>query len=100
MEPTSIASKAFRLDSDLAPHTADVLAAEARGALREGGNTFRFAIEEGFLPTINWLERFRAVLEPIVREKHPVEISCSPAQVESLRRAGVHLIADIAVSAR
>jgi hypothetical protein len=93
-----ISSKTFRVDSDLAPHTAEVLSAEARGALRAGNTAFRFAVDPSFLPTIGWLDRFRTILEPIVHEKKPVEIVYSPSHIESMRRAGIHLIADMVVS--
>jgi len=94
-----ISSKTFRVDSDLAPHTAEVLAAEAQAAIRGGHMAFRFVVAPGFLPSIGWLDRLRTLLEPLVREKHPVEITCSRMQRQSMRQAGMNLMADIEVSA-
>jgi hypothetical protein len=91
--------KVMQIDSDFSAHRSEVLAAETQAAIRGGQAGFRFVVASGFFPTIGWLERLVAVIAPLVREKQTVEITCSPAQVESLHRAGIHLIADLTVSA-
>jgi hypothetical protein len=90
-------SKLFSIDSDFSAHRSEVLAAEAQAAILGGQASFQFVVASGFFPTIGWLDRFVAVIAPLVREKHPVEILCSAAQGSSLRRAGIHLIADMVV---
>jgi hypothetical protein len=99
MENNATGTKIILIDSDFSPHRSEVLAAEAQAAIRGGHTAFRFVLAPGFLPSIGWLDRLVAVIAPLVREKQPVEITCSPAQVESLHRAGIHLIADLTVSA-
>jgi hypothetical protein len=92
-------SKLFSIDSDFSAHRSEVLAADTQAAIRGGEADFRFVVTPGFLPTIGWLDRLVVVIAPLAREKHPVEIACSAAQGISLRRAGIHLIADMVVSA-
>jgi hypothetical protein len=92
-------TKFFSIDSDFSAHRAEVLATETQAAIRGGQAGFRFVVASGFFPTIGCLDRLVAVIAPLVREKQPVEIVCSAGQAHSLRRAGIHLIADMVVSA-
>jgi hypothetical protein len=98
-ENTLTEKKVMQIDSDFSPHRSEVLAAEAQAAIRGGHTAFRFVVAPGFLPSIGWLDRLRILLEPLVREKHPVEITCSHMQRQSMRQAGLNLVADIEVSA-
>jgi hypothetical protein len=98
-ENTLTEKKVMQIDSDFQAHRAEVLAAEAQAAIRGGHTAFRFVVAPGFLPSIGWLDRLRMLLEPLVREKHPVEITCSRMQRQSMRQAGMNLVADIEVSA-
>ena len=83
------------IDSKLAPHDAEVLAADLKAALREETAGFRFVLQSGFLPTIGWFNRLLGVLKPVIGDKNHVEIACSGQQSSALHQAGFHLIADI-----
>ena len=83
------------IDSKLAPHDAEVLAADLKAALREETAGFRFVLQSGFLPTIGWFNRMLGVLKAVIGDKHHVEVACSAEQTISLNQFGFHLIADI-----
>ena len=92
---SEVLTKDIFLNGELTARDAEVVAAEVLAGQREGAQGFRFRLEDGFLPTLGWLERLGGVLKPIVEKKIPVGLSCQKNQVKSLRSAGLHLIADI-----
>lgn len=92
---SEVLTKDIFLNRELTARDAEVVSAEVLAGQREDAREFRFRLEKGFLPTLGWLERLRGVLKPVVEKKLPIEISCQMNQVNSLRSAGLHLIADI-----
>lgn len=90
-----VLTKEIFLNRELTARDAEVVSAEVLAGQREGAAGFRFILEKGFLPTLGWLERLGGVLRPVVEKKLPIEFFCQKNQVNSLRSAGLHLIADI-----
>jgi len=83
------------MPSSLTAREAEALSDQVALCLAEGGSHFRFSFENGFLPTIAWIERFCGLLSLIVKEKKTVAMLADREQRKSLRRCGFHLIADI-----
>ncbi len=92
---SEVLTKDIFLNRELTARDAEVVSAEVLAGQREGAPGFRFRLEKEFLPTLGWLERLGGVLKPVVEKKLPIEILCQRNQVNSLRSAGLHLIADI-----
>ena len=88
-------NKDFLLLQTLTPRDCEVIVAEIHASLQGGADRFRFRLAPDFLPSIDWLERARLVLNTIVEKKFAVEILCYPSQKKSLLTAGFHLIADV-----
>lgn len=88
-------TKDIFLNGQLTARDAEVVSAEVLAGQREGAQGFRFRLQNGFLPTLGWLERLAGVLKPVVQKNLPIQLSCQKNQVNSLRSAGLHLIADI-----
>ena len=87
--------KDIYLSAEFTARDAEVVSAEVLPGQREGGASFRFILEKGFLPTLGWIERLSGVLKQIVEKKLPIQLLCQKNQVKSLQSAGLHLIADI-----
>ena len=79
----------------LSAREAELLSTQVLLSVEEGQSVFRFRLAPDFLPSIDWLERARLVLSPVVEKKFVVEILCYPSQKKSLLTAGFHLIADV-----
>lgn len=92
---SEVLTKEIFLNGKLTARDAEVVSAEILAGLREGATGFRFKLENGFLPTLGWIERLGGVLKQIVGKKLPVGLSCQKNQVKSLQSSGLHLIADI-----
>lgn len=88
-------NKEFLIGPKLPPRECEVVSNEVKLALRGGAAHFVFRLAPGFLPTIGWLGRFAELLPALLESKRTVEIKASPAQLRSLRKAGLGLVADL-----
>lgn len=93
-------NKDFFIKPVLSAREAEIFADEVELGLAQGCSHFRFLLENGFLPTLGWIERFRGLLTPIVTQKKTVEMVANSGQIQSLRQSGFHLIGDITESPR
>lgn len=86
------------LNGDFGPAQADALHRELE-SLPEGDAPVRIEIGNSFVATLSTMNLLRHSVAPAVQRKIPVELACPSPLATGFRRAGLHLICDLATPA-
>lgn len=86
------------LDEEFGAAQADALHRELE-SLPKADAPVRIEVADSFVPTLSTMNLLRHSVAPAVQRKIPVELACPSHLASGFRRAGLHLICDLATPA-